>query len=380
MNKSVADQADVEKLKYHGDESEDGEELEEPDGFQGPGDYPDATQSSRHHPIFRTKVTELDLRHDTKLFAICGDIVCTVGHVTRFWSLRNGEQVMGMAHDQDGLKVTSLAFKSARNIGNEGTQIWLGFNNGDLQEIDIPSQSITFTKYSAHSRRDVIRIYRYGKQMWTLDEVKLQVWLPGENGVPDLRDSSNSFNLPKGHTFSMVVGYHIWVATGREIHICNPNPSSSEPFQILARPLSQNGVDNITCGTLLGGSSGKVFFGHVDGKVTIYDRRDFSCLSILNVSVYKINSLAGVGDYLWAGFSTGMILVYDTNTTPWKIKKDWRAHEHPVIRITADASSVWKLDRLQVATLGMDNVIRVWDGMLEDDWLGMNQPSVHEFC
>jgi hypothetical protein len=376
-SKSIPDQAEPQKVAYNGNESDEDEEPdeapEEAETTQGPGDYPDATQSSRHHPMFRTKITELDLRHDTKFFAISGDVICTVGHFTRFWSLRTGEPIISMLHEQDGLKVTSLSFKSARNIGNEGTQIWLGFNNGDLQEIDIPSQSVVLTKAAAHGRRDVIRAYRYGKQMWTLDEMKLLVWLPGENGVPDLRDSPNSFNLPKGHTFSMVVGRHIWVATGRETHVCNPNPSNLEPFQVLSRPLSQAGVDNVTSGAVLGGQSEKVFFGHADGKVTIYDRRDYSCLTVLNVSVYKINSLAGVGDYLWAGFSTGMILVYDTSSTPWKIKKDWRAHEHPVIRITADASSVWKLDRLQVATLGMDNVIRVWDGMLEDDWLGMNQ-------
>ena len=28
------------------------------------------------------------------------------------------------------------------------------------------------------------------------------------------------------------------------------------------------------------------------------------------------------------------------------------------------------MNRLQVTSLGDDNCIRLWDGMLEDDWLG----------
>jgi WD40 repeat protein len=92
---------------------------------------------------------------------------------------------------------------------------------------------------------------------------------------------------------------------------------------------------------------------------------------VVNVSVYKINCLGFVGDYLWAGYKTGMIYVYDTKTNPWTVKKDWRAHDSPVCGFVLDTSSVWTINRLQVTSLGTDNCIRIWDGMLEDDWLGM---------
>jgi hypothetical protein len=115
---------------------------------------------------------------------------------------------------------------------------------------------------------------------------------------------------------------------------------------------------------------GLVYLGHADGKVTIYSATDYSCLGIVNVSVYKINSLAMVGDYLWAAYKTGMIYVYDTSTTPWTVKKDWLAHQHPVCGLLLDPSSIWTVNRLQVVSLGTDNYIHLWDGMLEDDWLG----------
>jgi WD40 repeat protein len=93
-------------------------------------------------------------------------------------------------------------------------------------------------------------------------------------------------------------------------------------------------------------------------------------LAVVNVSVYKINCLSMVGDYLWAAYKTGMIYVYDVKTNPWTVKKDWRAHDSPVSAFVLDTSSVWTMNRLQVTSLGTDNCIRLWDGMLEDDWLG----------
>jgi hypothetical protein len=73
-----------------------------------------------------------------------------------------------------------------------------------------------------------------------------------------------------------------------------------------------------------------------------------------------------------------MIYVYDTSCTPWKVLKDWKAHDKPIAGIVADRSSIWKLDRLQVASLGTDTMLRIWDGMLKSDWLGKLRFLLHE--
>jgi WD40 repeat protein len=73
---------------------------------------------------------------------------------------------------------------------------------------------------------------------------------------------------------------------------------------------------------------------------------------------------------LWVAFKTGMIYVYDVNTNPWTVKKDWKAHDSPVCGLVLDPSALWTISYLQVVSLGTDNQIRLWDGMLEDDWLG----------
>jgi WD40 repeat protein len=146
-------------------------------------------------------------------------------------------------------------------------------------------------------------------------------------------------------------------------------------------PLSQANVGEVTSGAIISSQPDRVYFGHIDGKVTIYSKKDFECLGVVNVSLYKISSLVGVGDNLWAGYSTGMIYVYDTRSTPWKVLKDWKAHDKPIAGIIADRTSIWKLDRFQVASLGTDTMLRVWDGMLKNDWLGkLRVENVEGIC
>ncbi|KAH0560056.1 hypothetical protein GP486_003421 [Trichoglossum hirsutum] len=335
----------------------------------GLSDYPDSSQANRRMPCFKTDPREIQVKNDTRLFDIFGQYICATGHLTRVWDLLTGELLVSVNHGEV-VRVTSLAFKPASNIHDEGSQVWLGTNSGEIQELDIPTQRVIFTKTSAHPRREVIKIHRHANEMWTLDdEGKLHVWPPDDSGSPNLRNTHYSFRVPKGHSCSLVVGHQFWIATGKDIRVFQPSSKSNIPFNILAKPMTQAKLGDITSGSVISRQADRVFFGHTDGKVSIYSRDDYSCLRVVNVSLYKINSLSGVGDYLWVAFNTGMIYVYDTRFKPWKVKKDWHAHDSPVANILLDRSSILKIDRLQVASLGTDNSIRIWDGMLEDDWI-----------
>lgn len=166
----------------------------------------------------------------------------------------------------------------------------------------------------------------------------------------------------------MVVNHYLWYTAGKGINVYNPMGGDNH-FNITTTPLVQSGVGEITSGAFISSQLDKVFFGHADGKVTVYSVSQFTCVGVVNVSAYKINALVGAGNHLWAGFSTGIIYIYDTRTTPWQIKKEWQAHASPTTNILVDRSSVWKLSNLQVASIRLDNTIRLWDGWLEDDWL-----------
>ncbi|CAI7600732.1 unnamed protein product [Penicillium glandicola] len=345
-------------------------------------DYPDASKASRRPPRFKSGPQDILTKYDTRLLAVCGKYVCTTGYLTRVWDLTTGEQVMSLSHGET-VKSLSLAFKPGTGLEDEGERIWLGTSAGDIHEVDIPSQSIVATR-AYPSRREVIQILRHKKEMWTLDdEGRLLVWLPDETGTPNLQYSyhSPSDRVARGHTFSMVVDDKLWLAAGKDVHVYRPNARDDVPFKVFKRPLGLQHSGDVTSGSYTTRDGGRVYLGHADGKVTVYSSTDFTCLAVVNVSVYKINCLGFVGDYLWAAYKTGMIYVYDVSTNPWIVKKDWRAHDSPVSAFVLDMSSIWTMNRLQVTSLGTDNCIRLWDGMLEDDWLDTRmQTRDVEYC
>ncbi|GAB7347309.1 hypothetical protein MBLNU459_g3389t2 [Dothideomycetes sp. NU459] len=343
-------------------------------------DFPDASQTNRRLPRFKHRPWEIATGYDTKLFAVCGEYVCTTGYITRVWSLRTGESCLTLAHGEN-VKVTAVAFKPTNDATQEGRRLWLGTSVGEINEVDIPSQSVINTKPNAHPRREIIKMFRHASELWTLDdEGKLHVW-SGQSGMPSLDSTPRSFRVPRGHSCSVIVGHHLWFATGKDIRVFNPSAASEANFQVLLGVLAQEGTGEVTCGTMMSSKPDLVFFGHTDGKVSIYDKNSFKCLGVVAISPYKISSLAGVGDYLWAGYNTGMVYVYDTSVTPWRVMKDWRAHDNPVCSIITDRQSIWKMDRLQVLSLGLDNMVRVWDGMLREDWLETKmQQNDDKFC
>ncbi|KAE9968681.1 hypothetical protein BLS_000560 [Venturia inaequalis] len=363
------------------DDSDD-EEADLPVG-QGAtlAEYPDSSQANRRPPRFSKRHHDISTKYETKLFAICGEYVCTSGFITRAWSLLSGEQLMSITHGEI-TKVTALAFKPATAVEDEGQRIWLGTQAGELLEVDIPTGTTVHTKGNAHSKCQITKIHRQASEMWSLDEDgKLMIWPAGLDGLPSLALSPIVCRVSKGGSFSIIVGRQLWIAYGREIVVYEQNTAARTAAQVLDKPLVQANVGDVTAGSMVASQPDRIYFGHIDGKVTIYSTQDYACLGIVNVSLYKISSLVGVGDYLWAGFNTGMIYVYDTSTHPWKVKKDWKAHEKTIAGILVDRTSIWKLDRLQVASLGTDNMIRLWDGMLEDDWLEVDmQDHDADYC
>ncbi|KAL8983169.1 MAG: hypothetical protein Q9177_005053, partial [Variospora cf. flavescens] len=170
----------------------------------------------------------------------------------------------------------------------------------------------------------------------------------------------------------MVIRGILWVAVGREIQIFRPSANDLGEYKITQQPYNQTGVGEITSGAVISDQLDKVYFGHSDGKITTYSIADYVCLGVVNASVYKINCLVGAGMHLWAGYNTGNICVYDVKSRPWKIIKEWHAHEGPVVNLSVDQSGLWISGRLRVGSVSLDNTIRIWDGLLEEDWLGLS--------
>lgn len=359
------------------DDSDEAEEYEQ-DLPVTRSEYPDSSQANRRPPHFNHGAQEIPTKFDSRVFDMCGQFICTTGYVTRAWDLSRGEQIFSLSHGET-VKMISVAFKPGQKLEDEGARLWIGSNIGELHEIDVATQAIVATS-AVHNRREVIRILRHRKDLWTLDdEGKLFVWCAEELRMPSLKYSHHAHRVPKGHTFSMTVQDKLWYATGKEIRVFRPGDAAS--FSVLQKALSQPGTGEITSGAYTCRHGGRVYLGHVDGKVSVYDAQDHSCVGVIKASDYKINAIAFVGENLWTAYKTGKIYVYDTSCTPWKVKKDWRAHDGPTASMLLDPSSIWTLNRLQVASLGHDNCIRLWDGMLEEDWLeAAMQSNDYKYC
>lgn len=359
------------------DDSDEAEEHEQ-DVPVTRSEYPDSSQSNRRPPQFHQGAQEIPTKFDSRVFDVCGQYVCTTGYVTRAWDLSRGEQIFGMSHGET-VKMISLAFKPGQDLQDEGTRVWIGSNIGELHEIDVVTQGMVATS-AVHNRREVIRILRNKKDLWTLDdEGKLFVWQAHESRMPSLNYSPHAHRVPRGHTFSMTVGDVLWYATGKEVRFFRPGDDAS--FAVLQKPLSQPGTGDITSGTYTNRQGGRVYLGHADGKVSVYSAKEYACVGIIKASDYRISAISFVGDHLWTAYKTGKIYVYDVSCSPWRVKKDWRAHDGPTVSLLLDTSSIWTLRRLQVASLGHDNCIRFWDGMLEDDWLeAAMQDSDIKYC
>lgn len=333
--------------------------------------FPDCANVNRRPPFVKKGCYEIQTKYDPRIFDACGDLVCTSGHLTRVWSILDGEQLMSLAHTE-GIKATAVSFKPAADPDHEGSFLWIGTNVGELMEVEIATQRITELRTGVHGKAEITRIYRHFNELWTLDEGgTLNLWPPDSDGVPILNSHPiiQPSRLPKGATFSMVVGSELWHATGKAIRVFAPSADGAKPFQVLVRPLSAEGCGEVSAGTLLSSTPGRVYFGHMDGKVSIFSTSDYSCQTILNVSAWKINGLAGVGHNIWAAYNTGKMCVYDATQQPWTLKKEWQAHDQSVLSMKLDPSGAYRMDRLQVASLGPDNKVKIWDGMLQDTWL-----------
>lgn len=332
--------------------------------------FPDGSNVNRRPPFVKKGCYEIQTKYDPRIFDICGELACSSGHMTRVWNIMDGEQLMSLAHTE-GVKATAVAFKPAADPDHEGTSLWIGTNVGEIMEVDVATQHIGHYRAGIHGKAEVIKIYRHYNELWTLDEGgTLHVWAPEEDGILNLNGQpTQTYKLPKGPTFSMVVGEELWHATGKVIRVFEPSLDGSKPFQVLVRPLTAEGCGDVSAGTILQSVPGRVFLGHVDGKVSIFSTADYSCQKVLNVSSWKINALAGAGQNIWAAYNNGRICVYDIGVQPWTMMKEWQAHDHSVLRMKVDTAGPYRLDRLQIASLGADNKIKFWDGSLQDNWL-----------
>lgn len=358
------------QVYYRSDDEYDGDGVDYPSTQDAVG-YPDSSQANRRAPIFQGVLHEVHTKSEVKAVALFGRYLCVSSLTTIVHDIETGEQVWSMAHENT--RVTAAGFKPMPNDPQrEGTVLWLGTKDGQLWEISLDQPGKIMYKRPNVHLTPLVLIQRHGTSVWTLsDDGKLGVW-DGE-----MSDTPKTHRVTPNFRAVTPVGAQLWVGRNRQTNIYQPSSDSNSQFILTPRPLpsfrnpSGRQAGEFSCSGRLKTRPDLVFFGHEDGSVTIYSQSKMVALESVNVSVHKVCCIKGVGQYLWIGLKNGNIMVCDVGQRPWKVMKEWKAHEGPVQAIHCyDASLCLPNGGLPVVTFSTDLCVRVWDGLLKHDWIG----------
>ncbi|KAJ7165620.1 Endonuclease/exonuclease/phosphatase [Mycena crocata] len=372
------------------DEESGGEEAPTPD-------LPDSSRSSRRPPhlSFRTgyvgpsepKIT-VPAHQGHAIVSGTRIVVATVHHVKIYdvavsdvpvFSLEKREIVHG--HGIKELRVTSMEYRPCGDPADRGFLLWIGTKDGHLVELDVRTGCVTAAKPSAHIH-PIVRIFRHGRSMVTLDDAgKTLLFAPVEDG----EDIQLAFTPPRiariteKQDFAQMVGGKLWTASRAELH--GARMQTIRVFDLFVpgapgravTPLEAVGA--ITDATMLPSNPGVVYVSHEAGSVSLWTLEDGGwprCIEVVRVSTSDVLCVEGVNNRLWAGGRSGMISAYDVSVKPWVVTNCWMAHPKlPVNELAVDHYGIEKTGRLCVVSVGRDEQVKLWDGLLASDWVDL---------
>ncbi|WBW73176.1 inositol polyphosphate phosphatase Inp53 [Schizosaccharomyces osmophilus] len=336
------------------------------------GTLPDVSCVRRNQPTFMNGANSVNLDFEARVFAVSGECLVVAGN----GAFRIYDSITGLCNwhmPLGDVKVTAMSFKpSGDKVADDGRFVWIGTRDGALWEMDIVNHHIVNKRSTPHT--SISHILTCKNEVWTLDESgRLFVWKEDKIMGLSVQSDPKSVRVVPHASHAMVLDDNLlWVVVGKSIYVYDPN--NSERPSVLPKPMTPPGlIGDISCGTAIPNFPDLVFYGHVDGKISIYSKTQYRFVELVtSSSFYRISSLVGVGNTIWAAYTTGMIYVFDASVSPWRLKKTWHAHKvsqsgaNTILGI--DINSIWKAKRLQVVSL-CSPVVKFWDGLMMGDWL-----------
>jgi hypothetical protein len=353
---------------------------------------PDGSHSSRRPPtlwIHQYNESKVHVPAYTGHVAVSSEfVVVATHHHVKLFNLSKSDSYMYSLDGKDvglkDLKVTSLEFRPALKPTDKGFFLWLGTKDGHLLELDIRSMSVVGSKLVAHSQL-VSHIFRHGRSMVTLDQNgKALIFTP--EGQEDVRLASTQpkvYRIAEKQEFAKILAGRLWTSARTDVTGAGTagktavvrvydifTPGSTYRSLSPAEP-----VGAVTSGTVMPFQPHHVYLGHEGGTVSLWstdtEDRIPQCIDVIKVSVSDVLSLEGVNKRLWAGGRKGLISAYDVTSRPWVVTNSWMAHSDlPVMKLSVDCYGIQRLGRLRVVSVGRDERIRFWDGLLGDEWVG----------
>ncbi|ODQ66298.1 DNase I-like protein [Nadsonia fulvescens var. elongata DSM 6958] len=331
---------------------------------------------------------------------------------TKVMLISSGQVLWSHSHSET--KVTAVGvIPCASGTHNENpTTLWMGTKDGDLWEIDILASGIKQKRNNIHFTQMVL-ILAHESTIWTLsDDGKLSVWgtaissPESQLSLFSLSDTPKSFRVTSGFKAHIADSGLLYVCKNKLISVYQPsldptvafnvatgipanayNPTTLNTNSITSPGVFVRSLSEFTCAATVSSSTDEIFFAHEDGMVSIFSKSKMVITENINVTGSRITSLCGVCNHLWIGLKNGVVVICDTFQQPWKILKEWRAHNSAVVAISCDYNRpTYNSDRahisLPVATAGAsDTSVLLWDGWLKADWIDADMLAHSEaFC
>lgn len=360
---------------------------------------PDSSHSSRRPPslscfAYPASKIQVPAHSGQVAIALPGAVVVTHHHIKYYDLTLDDVPIWTIDTREAGLrdaKLTCLEFKPTAAPSERYRYIWVGTKEGHLFEVDVSVGSVTATKFGVHACQ-VTHMFRYGKMMVTVDGAgKVMIFDSDQNlgmagGTAD-EDVSLVYTQPRVYRtaekqdFVKMLGGLLWSSVRTEvsgtgatsvpvIRICDP----LVPGSVARCVMPTQHVGAVTCGTLLPSHPDRVYLGHEGGFISVWsvDTHDGTpeCTEVMKVSASDVLCLEGVNDLLWAGGRKGMVSAYDVKPRPWVVTNCWEAHDGlPVLKLFVDPSAIERLGKLCVVSVGRDERMKFWDGLLGNDWV-----------
>lgn len=353
---------------------------------------PDTSHSSRRPPVLNChKYDTVQVQTQTHSAIICaaGHVYVTVtGHHVKVYDLSLSESpILSLDHKAFGLKelkATSVEFCPASTAQDKGRYVWIGTKDGNMYELDVTTGELMGSRLSIHLNA-IMRIIRHGDKIISVDDSgKVTIWMPGaaEEDLHIVSAQVRHSRISDRQAFVEMFAGKLWTSA-RETTAAGARGPAVRIYDVL-NPGSANRsvlptehVGTVTSGTILPSHPNHVYLGHEGGFVTIWSTATNDgvpvCEEVMRISNSDVLCLVGINDRLWVGGRNGTIAAYSVESRPWVMTNNWVAHWNsqsvlPLQKIAVDPYSIDKIGRLCVYSVGRDDHVKSWDGLLGADW------------
>ncbi|KAH9936881.1 DNase I-like protein [Epithele typhae] len=356
---------------------------------------PDASRASRRLPLIDChNYSEFNI-HVPAYSAACAVsahmVAVVTGHQLRVYDLSLSESPVMNLDSKRGdfgpkfkdLKLTCVEFRPTVDDADHGALLWVGTKEGHLLEVNLRPGTVTAIRPVIHAH-SVVHMFRYGQSMISMDDTgKTLVFTAPPGADLDLATQvPRVTRVSEKQDFARMLGGRLWTSSrdsSKDLSAGSRGPyirvyDVFTPGSVGRSLLPTQHLGAVSAGTMLASDLGRVYLGHEGGHISVWETGDGDtppqCVEVVKISSSDVLSLEGVNDRLWAGTRKGTISAYDITSKPWTVTNCWMAHQNlPVLRLMVDTWSMEKLDRLVVYSVGRDERLRFWDGLLGIDWI-----------